>query len=246
MPRWKRVLFKLSLRLRLAARMLSSFEDSFGRGRMRISFAQDGEDLIAWRLLHELGIPLPRYLDIGANDPEHLSNTALFHLLGATGVNIEPEPALHAQLVRCRPRDLNLNLGIGPANGVLTFHRMDNPSLSTFSAAEAERLIRDEGVTLRDRISIPVRRIREVLEEQKFQPDFMSIDVEGSELAILESYDWDQHRPGVICVETVGYSRRGDKPRETGTRALLESQGYVQAAQTLCNSLFIDWKYRRP
>lgn len=245
MARLQRILQKLSLRVRIAARILGSFEDSYGRGPMRISFAQDGEDLIAWRLLHGLGIHRPRYLDIGANDPECQSNTALFYLLGSTGLNIEPDPALYAALVRRRSRDINLNLGIGPTKALLTFHRMANRSLSTFSESEATRLTRDEGVECEEKLSIPVRAIRDVLDEHHFQPDFLSLDVEGMELAILQSYDWDRHRPGVICTETVGYSRLGDRPRESGTREFLEGCGYVHVAQTLCNSLFVDWKYRR-
>ena len=245
LSRWRRILQKLSLRVQLAGKVLFTFDDSYGRGNLHISFSQDGEDLIAWRLFNELGIPRPRYLDIGANDPERLSNTALFHLLGCDGMTVEPNPELHALLVRHRPGAINLNIGIGPVAGALTFHRMVNHSLSTFSDDEARRLVNQEEVALRDRLAIPVRPVREVLDSHSFHPDFLSLDVEGTELAILQSYDWERHRPAVICVETIGYSRRGDRVREDDTREFLRSGGYSEAAQTLCNSLFVDWNRRR-
>src|SRR5580693_625305 len=55
-----------------------------------LSFAQQGEDLIAEDLLHWFKISKPTYLDIGANDPIHNNNTYLFYTKGARGVLVEP------------------------------------------------------------------------------------------------------------------------------------------------------------
>ncbi len=62
MPRLRRLFEKALQRVRLAWLVLTTFEDIHQRSGVRISFSQDGEDLIAWSLLSHLGITRPRYL----------------------------------------------------------------------------------------------------------------------------------------------------------------------------------------
>ena len=42
------------------------------------SYAQSGEDIILRQLFDIIGVAVPRYLDIGANHPVHLSNSYSF------------------------------------------------------------------------------------------------------------------------------------------------------------------------
>ena len=55
----------------------------------------------------------PSYLDIGAHHPTHFSNTYFFYATGSSGVTVEPDPTLHAQLRNKRPNDVHLNVGVG-------------------------------------------------------------------------------------------------------------------------------------
>lgn len=55
------------------------------------SFSQAGEDRIVTFVFGTLRVSRPSYLDIGAYHPYHLSNTALLHLGGSRGINIEPD-----------------------------------------------------------------------------------------------------------------------------------------------------------
>jgi hypothetical protein len=52
----------------------------------RVSYSQNGEDLIIRDLFFRLGIRQPTYLDIGANEPFFISNTYLLYSKGSTGV----------------------------------------------------------------------------------------------------------------------------------------------------------------
>lgn len=238
--RAQRLWTKLRLRVHLGWRLGTGFEDTFGRGNLRISYAQNGEDLIAWRALVDCGIRLPRYLDIGAHHPTRLSNTALFHLLGARGMNIEPDPALFRAFAHERPRDLNLNCGLGPRPGVLPFYRLADPALNTFSATEARRLADEEGIPVVETIEVPVETLNAVLDRHAFQPDFLSIDTEGHDLPILMSLDWHRFRPAVVCVETLSFSTRlAGRKDETVTR-YLATQSYSVHADTWINTLYVD------
>jgi hypothetical protein len=67
--------------------------------------------------------------------------------------------------------------------------------------------------------------------------DYLSIDTEGSELAILEAFDFDRY---VIRCITCEHNFRPDRQR---TQDLLESKGYVRAFGEV--SLFEDWYVRQ-
>jgi FkbM family methyltransferase len=179
-------------------------------------------------------------LDIGAHHPDSLSNTAMFHYLGSRGINIEPDPDLFRRFKEMRPDDVNLNIGIGETSGSFDFFRMEHAGLNTFSQEEAERMSKEEGVKIHERVKLQVRTIKDVLNEHKFIPDFLSIDVEGYDLAILRSYDFEKHRPKVICAETIEYSKSLAAKKRMDLISFIESQGYCAFVDTHINTLFYD------
>ena len=155
-------------------------------------------------------------------------------------MNIEPDPVLFEAFPRHWPRDINLNVGVGPTAGEMVFFRMANPLLNTFSAEEAERIARDEGIPIASRTRVRIENITTLLDRWDFTPDFLTIDTEGHDLLILQSYDFTRRRPAVICVETLTFSiqSRGRKLPEI-TECLLRV-GYRVHADTQINTLFVD------
>lgn len=100
------------------------------------SYAQQWEDLILYVALQD--VQKVFYIDIGANDPLDLSVTEAFYRMGGNGINVEPLRS-KCELLQCkRPRDINLCVGVGNANGKLPF--ISAGTGSTFSDAIAERL----------------------------------------------------------------------------------------------------------
>jgi FkbM family methyltransferase len=80
-----------------------------------ISYAQNFEDVLLWRVLKD--IRGGAYVDVGACDPTEGSVTRWFYDRGWAGVNIEPIPELHARLERERRRDINILAAAGAAPG---------------------------------------------------------------------------------------------------------------------------------
>jgi methyltransferase, FkbM family len=162
----------------------------------KISYAQNGEDIILERLFgdQETGF----YIDIGASHPEFLSVTKRFYDKGWHGINVDPLPQSIDLFLRERPRDLNLNVAIAKEAGVRLFHQVtDYPELSTFS----QERIEGAGHTV---VSYPV----EIIPGDKLFEhcdseivDFLKIDVEGAESEVIESIDFTSHRPRVIVAE---------------------------------------------
>lgn len=145
------------------------------------------------------------FLEIGANDGYSQSNTYyLERILGWRGVLIEPLPSLYRICTRTRRRSACFNVACvdeGHATSVSMIDRdLMSVSLGLQDAdEEAERL----GHTRRKRISVPARTLSSVIDEAA-EPriDFMSIDVEGSELSVLGGLNLAKHTPGHLLVET--------------------------------------------
>lgn len=205
------------------------------------SFSQCGEDIIIKYIFDTLGILYPTYIDIGAHDPYKHSNTALFYLLGCRGVNIEPDPDLFQKFPEKRPQDVNLNVGIAEKSDSLEFFVMKNRTLNTFSRLKAEEYQNEQGVPIAEVKTIPVIPLADVVEKYgkgQFW-DFMSIDVEGFELDILQSLDWKKSSPKVICCETISFSTEGRGVKEQKLIDFICSQGYMIYADTNVNTVFV-------
>ena len=210
-------------------------------GSEKISYAQCGEDIIIEYVLATLGVDKVRYLDIGAHDPVYLSNTYYFYRQGGSGVCIEPNPALIKAFKRVRPNDVCLNSGIGEIQGTAQLFVMTTPTLSTFSREEAERYASYGTEQIESTLKIPMRNINDVIEHEcKGAPDLISIDVEGYELSIVKSLDFDRWRPKVFCVETLTYEETGKGQKLTGIIEFLQSKRYFLYADTYINSIMVD------
>jgi FkbM family methyltransferase len=167
----------------------------------RLCFSQEGEDLLLFqRLLSDKKNGF--YVDVGAHHPQRFSNTYKFYLSGWRGINIDPMPNIMTIFDKIRPRDINLELGIAGKDGRLAYYCFDEPALNTF----------DKDCALRRRLpiisttDIRVRTLVDVFNEY-IPPhqtiDFLTIDVEGLDLNVLKSNDWEYYRPTYVLAESL-------------------------------------------
>jgi FkbM family methyltransferase len=208
--------------------------------RSRKSYSQHGEDLIIDDIFKLRGINKPTYIDIGANDPFLINNTARFYRKGCHGINIEANESLVKRFEKYRYRDINLNVGISNKECELDFYIMEDNTLSTFSKEQAEAMI-TSGVQLKETKKIKLLTISTVLDkysEGKF-PDFLSLDVEGIDLQILQSINYSKSYPKVICVEIAEYSSTGTGIIKNDIVDFLLSKGYYEYANTNLNAIMV-------
>jgi FkbM family methyltransferase len=215
------------------------------RGIANVSFSQFGEDIIMLRMLERYGVVNITYLDIGANDPVHGSNTYAFYLRGFTGVLIEPNISLYNKLKNIRPMDKSLNFGISSGNHTDADYYMfseENNGMNTFSKEEAINYEK-EGFRIKKTIKLPLRDINDVLAENFNEaPTIISLDVEGLDEIILQKIDFEKYQPLLICVETVSYNKNGELTKRKGILDLLISKGYFIYADTHVNTIFCSRK----
>jgi FkbM family methyltransferase len=209
----------------------ASLDDRFAQfvcTRMNDARAQVFQDLwVLFELEEQRG---GYFVEFGASDAEHLSNTWLLEQrYGWTGILAEPNPVNHASL-RTRRAVLDTRCVYVTSGAELEFHATDDPVLSTlaqFSDADFH------ATTRRARHSITVQTVSldDLLDEHQAPPtvDFLSIDTEGSEYDILSAYSFRRH------IRCMSVEHNFTPARETIDR-LLRSKGYVQRFRYASNA----------
>jgi FkbM family methyltransferase len=195
-----------------------------------ISYAQNAEDVLLNRLFPEgyRGF----YIDIGAAHPTVHSVTRHFYNRGWRGINVEPVPAFFDLIKSERPRDVNLRRAISDRPGVLTlYHAESSEGESTLSPVEAEAL-RARGLSL-DTFEVEAITLRGLCEThvpEATEIDFLKIDVEHHEDAVIRGADWSRWRPRVLVIEA---------DKDTSWEASLLESGYLYATHDGINRYYV-------
>jgi FkbM family methyltransferase len=208
------------------------------------SYSQEGEDLILARLFEEKETGF--YVDVGAHHPKRFSNTYYFYRKGWRGINIEPNPDALALFHRYRKRDINLGFGIADREGELVYYMFNEPALNSFDRALSEQR-QDARYRIVDTKTVEVKRLAAVLERNMPKDtlvDFMSIDVEGYDLKVLESNDWSRFRPTCVLVEAISVDL-GNIVVEPVNRFLMQ-KNYRLFAKTFYTLFYLDGTVNNP
>lgn len=236
------------------------FESILGNFTMRLkreSHSQLGQDLLVMRLMdYRPGV----FIDIGAYDGDKLSNSFMLEKRGWTGICIEPNPEMFQKLSKIR-QSFNVHAAIYKENKdeiVLLKPEASSggdPTVDMLAGIPEEmdprhlERLRKSG-TLKS-FKVPARTLDSVYEEfrRKFtrpriwipQPeeiDYISIDVEGAELAILESIDFDKIRTKIWTIEN---NFPGSEAHKKMTEILTKA-GYVPLPSWTypCELVYID------
>ena len=170
----------------------------------QLSYGQESEDLLLNRLF--IGQKNGFFVDIGAHHPMRFSNTFSLYQAGWRGINIDANPLSMEAFKQLRPADINLELGIGERQNVLTYYQFNEPALNTFSENVMKQHKKNPHFYVVEKHKIAVFPLAEILE--KYVPreiksiDLLTIDVEGLDLEVLKSNNWDKFRPKIIVVES--------------------------------------------
>ncbi|MEA5390271.1 FkbM family methyltransferase [Cyanobium gracile UHCC 0139] len=164
------------------------------------SYTGNLEDVLLRRCFE--GVTDGFYVDIGAHHPTNASVTRWFYDQGWSGINVEPGDGI-IPLRADRLRDINLELAVSDSEGETTFwvHSANTGTSSlhdTVPDLVAERA--GEIQPLRVRLSTLPAILDENSPGRHIQ--FLKIDAEGAEDAIIAAADWSRHRPEVLVVES--------------------------------------------
>lgn len=162
------------------------------------SYSQWGEDRLVWEFF--AGRTDGFFLEAGAFHPVRLSQTYLLERRGWHGVLVEPLPDQVTEFIEKRPNSRLIKKAIGAPDQSGTdltfFVPGGEPSLARLAGsseqpAPGERALRVQLTTL-----------SEILSEAKVaRLDYLSLDLEGYELAALRGLDFNRWQPKLILIE---------------------------------------------
>ena len=146
------------------------------------------------------------YLDIGAHDGVTGSNTYFFEKLGWDGICLEPIPSVFNKLKKNR-NCLSLNVALSNTEGEEEFLVLEGYTemlsgiIKNYEKKHLDRIESELKSMGGKKNYIKCKTIRFDQLELPETIDYVSLDVEGSELSILETIDFKKIKIGLISVE---------------------------------------------
>ena len=121
--------------------------------------------------------------------------------------------------------------------------------IPTIDAAGSEAEKRETSGTykIKEVVKVPLVTINQIIKENfPAYPDFLSIDIEGLDLEVLKSLDFNKYPIPVICIETCVYSENHIRPKDLTIAEFIIPKGYEVYADTYINTIFVktDWFYK--
>ena len=162
------------------------------------TYSMDGEDLVISNYFKNKNKGF--YVDIGCYHPLHRNNTFLLHKKGWKGINIDIHNFSIELFNYLRPSDLNYNFAVSNKNEIIEMYfQKELSQLSTTEHDQAKKVFQGEI----KKKSIQAYTLDRILGFRKFDKkiDLLDIDVEGSDLKVLQGFSLKKFKPELICVE---------------------------------------------
>ena len=169
------------------------------------------------------------FIEVGANDPVHGSQTWLLEQNGWKGVLVEPQSAHYEKLraqrknsqvfqVACSSPDKEgeMDLLISVDTGGSTLQKQRDTHGTQFIGTER----------------VKVTTLDKVLRQTGIEKvDFLSIDVEGHEIEVMRGLNFEKFRPSLILIE--------DGVRDLSRHHFLKARGYKLVKRTCLNNWYV-------
>jgi len=173
------------------------------------------------------------YIDIGCHLPLINNNTYLLYKRGWTGINIDLDYSVIDAFNFLRKKDTNLQACVSNKNEekkLYFFHeRAAKNTLSRDHAFGAKKILNIKTLTLNEIILKTPYYDKEI--------DFLSIDVEGSELDVLRGFDLNKYKPKIIVTEFIPHHVK--EYYETSIDQIIKSEIYDYLLKN--NYKLINW-----
>tara|TARA_Y100000591_G_scaffold255741_1_gene227632 strand:+ start:117 stop:848 length:732 start_codon:yes stop_codon:yes gene_type:complete len=152
-----------------------------------------------------------KFLDVGCYHPTRHNNTFIMYKNGWSGMNIDLNPLTIELFDFMRPRDININSGVSDTEIEKKLYFIDE--LNTQNTLDKNQLnflknhhnIKDDEILEK---KITTRNLNNILDDYKFYNiDFMNLDIEGHELKVLETLDFNKINIKYLCIEMIEHNK---------------------------------------
>lgn len=205
--------------------------------RVPVEFrSQFGEDCAVWELL---GGQLDGfYIEVGAFDGRGYAVSYALDAMGWNGLLIEAIPDQYEKCRKNRPNARVVHAALGRSGstgttrftvtedeygGMLSFH---DPKSSHARDMASRRYVTHE-------VEVPFTSMNELLQGHTGPIDVASIDVEGTELAVLDGFDLDRYRPRILLLED------NEKNEPTPLARFMQGKPYIEVGKLDASRLYV-------
>lgn len=140
------------------------------------------------------------FVDVGCYHPVKYNNTYPLYKRGWRGINIDIDEIKVDGFNMLRPKDTNITCAVTTTTGTATFYSKGLYSLTT--TLDPDFVGTKEGYIEK---TVPCKTLTDIIDESKHKDtliDFLSVDVEGHDLPVLQSLDFQRYDPALVAVET--------------------------------------------
>jgi FkbM family methyltransferase len=158
-------------------------------------FSQSNEEVLIRDYFR--GRPTGTFLDLGANDGVTLSNTRALYLAGWIGTLVDASPQAFAKLGKLyasAPLIELFNVAVFSDDGRVVFHEsgthFGKDDVALLSSIYPEETERWKASTQFSTTTVPCLKVSSLLEQSRYKTfNFITIDIEGADLMVLEQMD---------------------------------------------------------
>ena len=207
-------------------------------------YSQHGEDYLIWKYFDfkDKGF----YIEVGAFDGKYLSNTYSFEQQGWSGICIEPHPVFYSMCLENRKGSHCVNKACVSSDKEEVVLQADPTGLfsglandNTFRKKYVGGILENKQVDFEDfqMHSVKASKLDDILQKYKNhfdKIDFISIDVEGTEIDVLDGFNLELHSPELIVIEA-----NSDEHQEKLTK-YLENRRYYFVRKLGVNLFFVN------
>lgn len=170
------------------------------------------------------------FVDVGSGDGVEGSNTVVLERKGWTGICIDPLPT-HMEGRTCQ---MFKEVVFDESGKTVTFHTAGGLG----GVAETLGVWKSRAETF-PTVQFTTVTLREILDRAKAPPyiHFMSLDIEGAELAALRGLPLDKYRFGAFAIE-----HNYEGPKRNDIQTLLESYGYTRVHSWMQDDFYVPRK----
>lgn len=209
---------------------------------LRKYYSQHGEDYLLWKFFDFKKDGF--FIEVGAFDGVHLSNTYSFELEGWKGICIEPGQYFE-NCKKNRPNSICINAACVSSDDIkeITFYEEELGLFSTTNDVDESKnkyfqdVYNARGLSFDHATECKVRTItlNSIFKENNIKKiDFISIDVEGAEVEVLKGLCLYKYKPEILMIEA-----NDEMHKEELINYLTVQHDYIFAREIKVNLLFV-------
>ena len=163
----------------------------------RLAYSHWGVDLIITKLLNSKNKGI--YIDVGCHHPFLNNHSYLLYKSGWEGINIDIDYNSIDMFNFFRKSDVNIQTAV-------TDHKGEVDLFFYHNRAAKNTISKEFGSGAKEKKKINSDTLNNIIENSKFKNskiDFVSIDVEGNEMNVLNGFNLKKYKPKLILLEFI-------------------------------------------